>query len=79
MPAPSKEMEARTEAEKDSPYIKPHTSVTGVWLCQRLSMGGLSNLSRALARFRSAKEGNVKRLKRDMKRCKGCTLYPFKL
>jgi hypothetical protein len=52
--------------------IKTHTSVTGVWLSQRLSMGHLSNLSRALARFRSAKEHNVKKLKKDLKQCKGC-------
>lgn len=54
--------------------IKTHTSVTGVWLSQRLSMGHLSNLSRALARFRNAKEHKVKKLKRDLKQCKGCPL-----
>ena len=52
--------------------IKSHTSVTGVWLSQRLSMGHLSNLSRALALFRNAKERNIKTLKNDLKQCKGC-------
>lgn len=54
--------------------IKTHTSVTGVWLSQRLCMGHRSNLSRALARFREAKEGEVKLLKREMKQCTGCPL-----
>jgi REP element-mobilizing transposase RayT len=54
--------------------IKTHTSVTGVWLSQRLSMGHLSNISRALARFRSGEEDNVKKLIRDLKQCKGCPL-----
>ena len=54
--------------------IKSHTSVTGVWLSQRLSMGHLSNLSRALALFRNAKEQNIRTLKNDLKQCKGCPL-----
>ena len=53
-------------------WIKTQTSVTGVELCQRLSKGHRSNLSRALARFRNPSDVESKQLADRLKQCTGC-------
>ena len=55
-------------------WIKTQTSLTGVALCRRLSMGHRSNLSRALARFRNPRDLETRKLKKLLMQCTGCPL-----
>jgi len=47
--------------------IHDHTGVTGRWVSKRMSMGAPVNVSRALKRFRDAKENDVRKLKNRLK------------
>ena len=51
--------------------LKKHTTVTGVWLADRLQMGHRVNASRAISRFDRAEDRQTKRLKAKMIRCTG--------
>ncbi len=51
--------------------LKTHTTVTGVWLSDRLCLGHPSNSSRALRKFRTETTGRVRELKKRMTKCKG--------
>ncbi len=53
-------------------WIKTRTSVTGVSLCKRLSMGHRSNLSRALVRFRDSNNKETRELVKVLTKCTGC-------
>lgn len=51
--------------------LKTSTTVSGVWLSQRLNLGHASNISRALKKFREGESKEIKTLKQKMTKCKG--------
>ncbi len=51
--------------------LKKHTTVTGVWVARRLSMGNRSNISRALSAISHATDSERKNLKHKMTQCTG--------
>jgi len=51
--------------------LQTKTVVTGVWISDRLNMGHRVNVSRAVARFKRAGEGDVKQMKKKMLICTG--------
>lgn len=61
----------RLEKQAVAWLLKDHTTVTGVWLSERLQLGHPSNSSRALKKFRDGKGNEVKEMKARMTKCKG--------
>lgn len=51
--------------------LKKHTTVTGVWIAERLSMGHRVNASRAISRFDQAADRMTRRLRDQMLQCTG--------
>ena len=51
--------------------LKSHTTVTGVWIADRLEMGDRSNVSRALSAMKQSEVGSVVELKQKMTQCTG--------
>jgi putative transposase len=51
--------------------LKSHTTVSGVWLADRLRMGSRANVSRALMAVSRGTEANHKALKKKMTQCAG--------
>lgn len=51
--------------------LKTHTTVTGVWLSERLSLGHPSNSSRAIKQFRESTDKKIIEMKKTMTKCKG--------
>ena len=60
-----------TDAEKQALawLLTKHTTVTGQWVAQRLSMGHRVNASRAIRRFDRAAGRRVRELKQEMLQC----------
>ena len=61
----------RLEKQAVAWLLKTHTTVTGVWLSERLQLGHPSNTSRALKRFREGSDKKTRSLKAKMTKCKG--------
>lgn len=51
--------------------LKKSTTVTGVWIADRLKMGSRSNISRALSALSKEVDGTRKELKQKMTQCEG--------
>lgn len=51
--------------------LKSNTTVTGVWLSNRLNLGHASNASRALKKFRDGQSQEILEMKDKMTKCKG--------
>jgi hypothetical protein len=57
-----------TQPEKQAVawILKTKTTVTGVWLAERLSMGHRVNASKAISRFRNSKDRKVEGMRRKL-------------
>jgi len=56
----------RLEKQAVAWVLKTKTTVTGVWIAERLQMGHRVNASKAISRFRNSKEAEVTKLKSKM-------------
>ena len=56
----------RLEKQAVAWVLKIKTTVTGVWIAERLQMGHRVNASKAISRFRNSKEAEVTKLKSKM-------------
>jgi REP element-mobilizing transposase RayT len=61
----------RLEKQAVAWLLKTHTTVTGVWLSDRLRLGHPSNSSRAIKTFREDQGRQVLEIKAKMTKCKG--------
>lgn len=61
----------RIEKQAVAWLLKSTTTVSGVWLSERLGLGHPSNHSRAMRRFRESDEKEVEEWKKKMTKCKG--------
>ena len=51
--------------------LKKNTTVTGVWIAERLKMGHRVNASRAISNFEKGNSRDTKRLRLKMLQCTG--------
>ena len=56
----------RLEKQALAWLLKTKTTVTGVWLAERLRMGHRVNASKAISRFRESNERSVREVKEKM-------------
>ena len=61
-----KSKNTRLEKQAVAWVLKTKTTVTGVWIAERLQMGHRVNASKAISRFRNSEEEDVKKLKAKM-------------
>lgn len=57
----------RLEKQAVAWLLKTKTTVTGVWLAERLNMGHRVNASKAISRFRNSNERSVRDIQRKMR------------
>ncbi len=61
----------RPEKQAIAWLLNSSTTVTGVWLAERLKLGHSSNVSRAMRTFRETKTQTARNLRNVMTKCKG--------
>lgn len=51
--------------------LKTQTTVTGIWIAERLNMGHRTNASRAISRFRQGDNGLIRKMRKKVLQCTG--------